>query len=341
MGAQSTADVEQFVRSLSELQQLVDAGAETSALLQTVVTEAARIVEADSAVLLLLDDDRQRLVLSASHGLTEAQVEQIKFRPGEGVAGWVVQHGKAAVIADTRCDDRFVPMISPSLPVQSMLAVPLQVRSRTIGVLFAGHDTVGWFTEAHRSLFAFLASSAVLALENARLYRLALTDPLTGLHNRQHLSERLREEVDRSHRYGQPLSILMLDLDRFAAINGSYGHAVGDSVLKTLAQRWSSALREVDLLARYDGQSFVAILPNTNRPGAERAADRLLEAVRSGPVDTPVGPLHLTASAGGAVLGPREEARDLLIRADAALYQAKSQGRDRAVFNWLCFASVS
>ena len=333
--------MEQFVRSLSELRQLVDMGAESSALLQTVTTEAARIVEADSAILLLLDDDRQRLVLSATYGLTQAQAEQISFRAGEGVAGWVVEHGEAAVIANTARDDRFVPMISPSRPVQSMLAVPVTVRNRTIGVLCAGHESLGWFNESHRSLLAFLASSAVLALENARLYRLALTDPLTGLHNRQHVTQRLREEVDRAHRYGQPLSVLMLDLDRFATINSDYGHGVGDTVLRAVSQRWSSALREVDLLSRYEGQTFVAVLPNTSRPGAERAADRMLEAVRTGPLETERGPLHITASAGGAVLGPREEARDLVVRADAALYQAKSQGRDRAVFNWLCFASVS
>ena len=341
MGAQSTADVEQFVRSLTELHQVVDAGAESSALLQAVVTEAARLLEADSATLLMLDDDREQLVMSASHGLTASQAAQLTFRPGEGVTGWVVKHGEAAVIVNTAQDDRFLPMVSPSRPVHSMLAVPLKVRQRTIGVLCASHGDVGWFTEGHRSLLAFLASSTALALDNARLYRLALTDPLTGLHNRQHLTERLREEVDRSHRYGQPLSVLMLDLDRFTSINTAYGRPIGDTVLRALAKRLHGALREVDLLARYDGQVFVAVLPNTNRAGAERAADRMLEVVRHHPIDTAAGRLTMTASAGGAVLGPREETRDLLVRAEAALFQAKSQGRDRAVFNWLCFASVS
>ena len=341
MEAQSTADVEQFVRSLTELHQVVDAGAESSALLQAVVSEAARLLDADSATLVMLDDDREQLVMSASHGLTAGQIAQLAFRPGEGVIGWVVAHGEAVVIENTAHDERFIPMVSPSRPVQSMLAVPLKVRQRTIGVLCASHEEIGRFSEAHRSLLSFLASSTALALDNARLYRLALTDPLTGLHNRQHLTERLREEVDRSHRYGQPLSVLMIDLDRFASINDAHGRTVGDAMLRTVAKRLHNALREVDLLARYDGQVFVAVLPNTNRIGAERAADRMLEVVRYKPIDAAGGRLTLTASAGGAVLGPREEARDLLVRAEAALFQAKSQGRDRAVFNWLCFASVS
>ena len=341
MGVQSTAEVEQFVRSLAELHQVVDAGAETDALLHAVATEAARILEAESTTLLLLDEDRRRLVLSAAHGLTESQAAQLTFRPGEGIAGWVVDHERPLLIADTTQDVRFVPLVSPARPVRSVLAVPIQIRGRTVGVLCANHETPDWFTDAHRSLLSFLVSSAVLALENARLYRLALTDPLTGLHNRQHLCERLREEVDRSHRYGQPLSILMLDLDHFTDINSARGRSVGDVVIRVVAQRMQSALREVDLLARYEGQVFVAVLPNTSRPGAERAADRILDALRTGPIETDDGPVTITASVGGAVLGSREEARDLLIRADAALYQAKSQGRDRAVFNWLCFASVS
>ena len=341
MGAQSTTDIELFVRSLSELHNILDGGAETDALLQTVVSEAARITGADSAVLMLLDDDRQHEVLTAAHGFTEAQARQLTFRPGEGIAGWVVESGQPLVIGDTARDERFVPLVSPCRTVRSMIAVPLKVRNRTIGVLSAGREAPGSFTDAHRALLTFMATSAVMALDNARLYRLALTDPLTGLHNRQHVSERLREEVDRAHRYRQALSVLLLDLDRFSSINADHGLGVGDAVLVTVGRRLQSALREVDLLARYTGQAFVAVLPCTNRPGAERAADRMLQTVRAGPIDTEVGPLTVTASVGGAVLGPREEARDLLVRADAALLQAKSQGRDRAVFNWLCFASVS
>lgn len=336
MGAQSPAEVERFVRSLSELNQVVDAGAETSALLQTVVDEAARILEADSTALLLLDNDLRNPVLSAAHGLTEPQVAQLTSRRTEGVSAWVIEHREAAIITDTARDPRFVPLSSPSRPVQSMVAVPVAIGERTIGVLSAGHEALGWFTDEHRSLLAFLASSAADALEAARLYRLALTDPLTGVHNRQHLSERLREEVDRSHRYNQPLSVLMVELDRPAETGPG-----ANAVLRTMAERMQASLREVDLLARYDGQVFVAVLPNTSRTGAKRAADRMLDQVRGGPVETSVGPLTLTASAGGAVLGPREEARDVLVRAEAALYQAKSQGRDGAVFNWLCFASVS
>ncbi len=340
MGAE-TAEIELFVRSLSELHQVLDGGAETEALLDTVVTEAARIAGADSVVLMLLDDDRRRLVLSATYGLTDAQAQQLDFRPDEGVAGWVVDHGEATVIDDTATDDRFLPLISPSRPARSMVAVPLNVRNRTIGVLCAGHEAPGRFGEDQRAHLDFMATSAAGALDNARLYRLALTDPLTGLHNRQHLSERLREEVDRSHRYGQSLSVLMIDLDRFTALNAQHGHGVGDTVLAAAAHRIHGALREVDILARYAGQAFVAVLPCTGRAGAERVADRVLETVRAMPFDTEAAPVTITASVGGAVLGPREEARDLLVRADAALLQAKSQGRDRAVFNWLCFASVS
>ncbi|MEO1334613.1 MAG: sensor domain-containing diguanylate cyclase, partial [Myxococcota bacterium] len=304
-------------------------------------SEAARMVEAQSAVLMLLDEEGQREVLSAVEGLTEGLAKQVQFRPGEGIAGWVADQGAGVVIADATRDPRFRPLASPSRPVGAVVGVPLRLRHRTIGILIAEHEHVGFFEETHRALLSFLASSTVIALDNVRLYRLALTDPLTGLHNRQYLSERLQQEVDRAHRYRQPLSVLMLNIDRFAPIQSAHGQRISDTVLGTVAGRMNDALREVDLLARYDGQSFVCLLPNTGRTGAERAADRVLQTVRARPIDTAVGPMAITASVGGAVLGPREETRDLLVRAEAALFQAKNQGRDRAIFNWLCFASVS
>ncbi|MEM7676756.1 MAG: sensor domain-containing diguanylate cyclase [Myxococcota bacterium] len=337
---QSTEDVEHFVRYLSELNRVVEPGVESTTLLNTVVGEAARLLDAQSAVLLLLDEDEQREVLSAVAGLTESQARQVRFRSGEGLAGWVVDRGEDAIITHAAEDPRFRPLTVPSRPVGSAIAVPLRLRHRTIGVLIAEHERVDFFEERHRALLTFWASSTVIALDNARLYRLALTDPLTGLHNRQYLSERLQQEVDRAHRYRQPLSVLMLDIDRFSE-HVKRGPNVGDTILGTVARRMDDALREVDLLSRYDGHSFVGLLPNTGRAGAERAADRVLQAVRAQSVETPNGSQFVTASVGGAVLGPREETRDILVRAEAALFQAKRQGRDRAIFNWLCFASVS
>jgi diguanylate cyclase (GGDEF)-like protein len=222
-----------------------------------------------------------------------------------------------------------------------MLVIPLLIRNQPIGVICATHSTRGWFNEDHEELLSFLANSVVLDVENARLYRMAITDSLTGLFNRQHLAERLKEEVDRAHRYDLPLAVLMADLDHFKEVNDRFGHAAGDRALEQVAKRLLIVTREVDLVARYGGEEFVIVLPNTGREGAEGAARRIVQTIRDTPHPLPGEPTPVTISIGGAVLGTREEPRDLLARADAALYQAKTEGRDRYVFNWLSFAGLS
>ena len=334
-------DLTRFYRCISELNQVMNRGVELSVLLETICRETTILLSADTTSVLLLDRHHQKLLISASHGLTDTERTHVSFRPGEGVAGWVIENGRPAVISDTSKDERFIPSINQARSIRALVAVPLVVRGQTIGCICATHPTPGWFTPEHEELLAFLANSVVLDVDNARLYRMAITDALTGLYNRQHLAERLKEEVDRSHRYGQPLTLLMVDIDHFKQVNDGHGHAAGDDVLADVAQRFVASTREVDLVARYGGEEFVVILPNTDRDGGEQAARRLISAIRDAPFEIPGNALPLTVSIGGAVLGLREEPRDLLARADAALYQAKSEGRDRYVFNWLSFAGLS
>jgi diguanylate cyclase (GGDEF)-like protein len=315
-------------------------GVELSVLLETIARETALLLGAETTSLMLLDNHRERLVCSASQGLTPAERDAVEFRPGEGVAGWVVAHATPALIGDTSKDQRFIPFAYPR-KIRSMLCIPLLVRRQPIGVICATHPERNWFSKDHEELLAFLANSVVLDVENARLYRMAITDPLTGVYNRQHLAERLKEEVDRSHRYRTPLAVLLLDLDHFKTVNDQFGHGGGDRALEDVADRMVSVTREVDIVARYGGEEFVAILPNTGRDGAEIAAKRLLEAIRGKPVNTGQGEITITVSIGGAVLNHHEEARDLLARADAALYQAKHEGRNRFAFNWLSSAGSS
>lgn len=334
-------DLERLYRCITQLNQVMNRGVDLSVLLETIVRETAILLGADTTSVLLLDQHRQRLLVSASHGLSQNERTQIQFSPGEGVAGWVVAQGAPALVPDTEQDPRFAAFLNQRRAMRSMVAVPLLIRGAAIGVICATHPRPEWFTAEHVELMTFLAHSVVLDVENARLYRLAITDGLTGLYNRQHLAERLREEVDRAHRYTQPLTLLLVDLDHFKRVNDQHGHPVGDQVLEEVAARILAATRDSDLVARYGGEEFVALLPNTGRDGGQRAATRLLEAMREAPVATAAGALPITFSVGGALLNTREEPRDLLARADAALYQAKSQGRDRFVFNWLSFAGLS
>jgi diguanylate cyclase (GGDEF)-like protein len=162
---------------------------------------------------------------------------------------------------------------------------------------------------------------------------LAITDALTGLYNRRRLADVLKREWAVAKRYRNQLSCIMIDIDHFKAFNDRHGHDTGDAVLKEVAHALCESLREVDLASRYGGEEFAILLPQTDKKGAVTLAQRLQAAVRA--LAVPVGDvkLRITASfgvaAGSDVQG--ENSDDLVRAADAALYEAKHQGRDRVV----------
>ncbi len=169
--------------------------------------------------------------------------------------------------------------------------------------------------------------------DNARLEQLALTDPLTQLLNRRALTERITAEMERALRYDSTLALLMIDLDHFKRVNDTYGHLVGDDVLRDVGQLLSDTIRENDIVARYGGEEFLVLLPETDEDGAEMFANRIRDAIErylfAG--ESLAEPLRLTGSVGVAVYPAAriESVEDLFARADAALYRAKADGRNR------------
>jgi diguanylate cyclase (GGDEF)-like protein/PAS domain S-box-containing protein len=169
-----------------------------------------------------------------------------------------------------------------------------------------------------------------------KLQQLAITDPLTGLFNRRHFFEQALHEHKRSRRYGHPQSILILDVDHFKNINDTYGHATGDDVLQNLAKKCGEQLRSFDLMARYGGDEFILMLPETETDMACQTAERLRQVIESNRVATSSGPLQITISFGIATLNEGDDISldQLIDRADQALYQAKNSGRNQ-IYAWL------
>ena len=166
------------------------------------------------------------------------------------------------------------------------------------------------------------------------LRRLASIDPLTGVGNRRHLMERAGREWQRATRFGQPLALLMLDIDRFKRINDVHGHATGDRAICLVAKTCVEAVREIDIVGRYGGEEFVLLLPGTGLEGAREVAERLRARIAALAIELDedgAPPLVLTASIGFAALGLDDTLEHLLASADAALYRAKGAGRNRAV----------
>ena len=156
---------------------------------------------------------------------------------------------------------------------------------------------------------------------------MANTDGLTGLYNHRHLQERLAQEIERAERYGRPLSVVMADLDHFKAFNDTFGHPSGDEVLIEVASTLRHVSRASDILARYGGEEFTLILPETGDSEARVVAERARECVAALRLEAGV-----TLSLGVASYRPGGSKEELIGAADAALYEAKRQGRNRVCF---------
>jgi diguanylate cyclase (GGDEF)-like protein len=232
--------------------------------------------------------------------------------------------------ADRAIQER-VPVLSES---GRTLVLPLLSREQQAAGLVCLERHVPYDEAAARTAFAFIQPAAV-AVDNARLFsevkRLATTDGLTGISNRRHFLLLGQRVFETARRYGQPLSVLLLDVDRFKQVNDRHGHAVGDQVLRGVADRIASCLRGADLLARYGGEEFAVLLPMTQILSAQGLlADRIRRAVSEEPIVTDTGPVAVTVSVGVSTLTPQTiSLEQLLTQADARMYEAKGAGRDR------------
>jgi diguanylate cyclase (GGDEF)-like protein len=206
------------------------------------------------------------------------------------------------------------------------------VRGTEIGRLAASFSPSPKFDD--HELLQFIADELALALRCVVLAeetrRIASTDPLTGLHNRRSGLDVLTQSAAASARYGQSLSVALLDLDHFKRVNDTYGHNVGDEALKHVARLLKRATRKADFPMRWGGEEFVLLMPSTGAAGARVCGERIRMAVAAAPLELGDGKtLPLTASIGVATFDGRESETQLIERADKALYAAKERGRNR------------
>jgi two-component system, cell cycle response regulator len=307
-------------------EQLTDGRALEDAL-RAVTDTTLAILPADHASIRLLDASRTHLLTSARSG-TGQDAQSLEFRSGEGVAGWVLAHGEPARIVDVAKDPRFAPRKGQGFAIGSMVVEPLVSEGVAIGVLSASSPEVDSFSATDELLARLLANCSVPPIQRARLERLAVTDDLTLTYNGRYLAQRMGEEIERSKRTRAPLSILWMDLDHFKVVNDSHGHVVGDRVLCTFVERVRVATRRVDILVRRGGEEFVLIMPGTTAPQAKVIAERVRAAMADAPFVVGDARIKQTVSIGVAAWDGRESPEGLQRRADEAMYDAKSRGRN-------------
>ncbi len=281
---------------------------------------------AETCSIMLLNTEGTRLSANAGFGLGRASFMQ-EFDIGEGVAGWVVKNGTAAHIADVTLDERFV-VRSGCPAVSSMLCVPLATRTEVIGTLTATSTKTAAFDPSEVDILNFIAMTIALDVQNVRLHRLAVTDSLTGVYNREFMQKRLPQALERAAAQQSPIALALVDVDHFKAINDEFGHPVGDIVLKEVADRLKEVTRNNDWVIRYGGEEFLVVLPRADAGRGWEVGERIRGSLQARSVEAD-GAKEVRVSIGVAQYVEGETMEQTIKRADEALYKAKSRGRNR------------
>jgi diguanylate cyclase (GGDEF)-like protein len=317
---------------LLELTQRLSQDAPLEEHLGAVTDAALALLPCDHSSIRIVNVAGDELLASALSGVGASTHRAHPLKRGHGIGGWVLEHGRPAHVPDTRKDARFAPIPEQGFSVLSILAIPLLYGGRTIGLFSVSSPDVDAFSSDDELLARLLANSSVPAIERARLARLAVTDDLTLVYNARYLAPRVYEEIERARRFAAPLSVAMLDLDRFKQVNDTFGHATGDAVLRCFSDRVRENTRRIDVCVRRGGEEFVLILPGTTTEQATALAERVRSSIGNSPIELP-GDVRVsqTVSIGVVTWDGVEHADSLVNRADLAMYAAKGAGRNRVV----------
>ncbi|MBP9084559.1 MAG: sensor domain-containing diguanylate cyclase [Kofleriaceae bacterium] len=325
------AQLQKLPAVLFEIGKLVGSDVDPGLLLTRIAELVCQVIDAQACSVMLLDESRERLMTKAAYGLRADRLLSLSFAVGEGVAGWVAQHGDAVLLPDAVADSRFLQLPGNRTMIASLICVPLIARGERVGVVTATSNHKNAFQQSDLELVSFIATTIALDIENVRLHRVAVTDPLTGVYNREFLGTKLPAEIEMAIARGRSLSVAMVDVDHFKRINDAHGHGVGDVVLAAIAGRLRNAIRAGDILVRYGGEEFLVLLPKAGIERASEVGERIRERACDGPIDAGNDILvEITVSVGVAELRtePLETMQEFIARADTALYAAKAAGRN-------------
>jgi diguanylate cyclase (GGDEF)-like protein/PAS domain S-box-containing protein len=292
---------------------------------RTAICGAARELAGADVALFFEPDATRGLLIGTGRSGDGPDGGTIELKGRTSMTATVFASGRAEFVSDLVSDPRVDRVVAARIGMRSALFQPIVSDGRPLGVL-----VVYWWAarsaleDRIASVVALFAAQAAAAIDRAvllaRLEDLARTDALTGAANRRALEETLVGELSTAGRKGHQLAVIMLDLDRFKDFNDRFGHQAGDSLLQAVVRAWRAELRPSDTLARYGGEEFLIVLPDCDPAMSLEIANRLRAVVPSGQ----------TVSAGVASWSRLETMTELIARADAALYEAKRGGRDRA-----------
>jgi diguanylate cyclase (GGDEF)-like protein len=302
-------------------------------ILRTILEHMERMVEAELWTLLMLDESSQELYYAIAGGDQQEALKGLRVKVGEGLAGWVLEHGETVIIPEAEEDSRFQQNgADGSRAVRAAIAMPLRGRKGTQGVI----EILNPRAEMSDYTIAFLhilADHAAIAIENAhdmgRIQQLTITDDTTGLYNVRHLYDVLDRELRRAKKTQMPLSLAFLDLDRFKLVNDAHGHLIGSELLALTGQRLQELSRRQDVCFRYGGDEFVILMPDTDAETALEVTKAMHRALMETQFCMKNGlKLNVSASVGMASApGDGIQVHAIIGTADARMYAVKSNGR--------------
>lgn len=308
-------------------------------LISVILDKAIETVNAEKGSLMLYDSSDNTLQVKVVYGLKDKKheddinngiVECQKLKPDSGIAGKVFTEKKSIITNLGGQDPRFNQIASDN-NISSLICVPLIAKGECIGIINITNKKNGkLFNKKDLEFVEALANQAAIAVDNAQLYELATKDGLTKLYIHRHFYYLLESEIKRVQRYHHVLSLLIMDIDNFKRVNDTYGHLVGDMVLKEIAAAISKTIRHVDIPARYGGEEFTVILPETPASNAVIIAERIRKKISEIEVkvdeNTVIRP---TVSLGISEFpNAADGIKELIDYADKALYISKENGKN-------------
>jgi diguanylate cyclase (GGDEF)-like protein len=325
---------------LAELDLLNPSDTELPVTLQRIVDLVAQLMRVTGGAGILLWDGVHERFNAAASTFPELSAETIlEHMPlhntthGPGPR-WVVDQAQPLIVPDLPQHFREENLLAQTTGARGYAAFPILHRKAVLGVLFIIERQVRELHQDDLHFMHLMAQRSALAVLNSRrvaeAQNSAFTDPLTGVSNRRYFDQTFEYHWQSIGRH-EPYCLVLLDIDHFKSINDTYGHSVGDEVLRIVAARLRDGLRKDDLLARYGGEEFAILLPRTNFESARHVAERLRITLARTSIDTSSGPIKVTASFGLATYQDWMSQPDLIREADYALYEAKSRGRNCVV----------
>lgn len=292
-----------------------------------VMNQIGQIFSPLNWTLFLKDSETGGLVFTRVVGRSAPKLQGVRLKKGEGIAGWIAESGQSVIIEDVSTDERFSQRMDDfsGFQTKSIIGVPLKTNDRVFGVIELINKINGApFTPFELKVLTTIADFAAIAFEKAyyfsALKQLATTDGLTGVHNRRTFEHLLKRDIEISRRYSSPLSVLLVDVDKFKSVNDTYGHGAGDEVLRHLARSLVECVRKVDSVCRWGGDEFVILMPRTAREAAEEARRRILARIIEREAGCAVAEYRVSIGVHSVENGMAD---DLLRLLDADLYAQK------------------